>query len=46
MPERWQVELRKLTEMQPPGDLWDRVMLGPRLATQGKPGPRWPGCVR
>lgn len=45
MPERWQVELRKLTSVQPPQDLWDRVTLGPRPATQGKPGPRWQGWV-
>ena len=35
MPERWQAELRKLKNLEPPGDLWDRVMLGPRLATGG-----------
>ena len=45
MPERWQRELRKLKSVQPPGDLWDRVMLGPRLATQAKLGRRWPGWV-
>ena len=45
MPERWQVELRKLERVQPPEDLWDRVMAGPRPATGGKPGPRWPGWV-
>jgi hypothetical protein len=45
MPERWQLELRKLKSVQPPGDLWDRVMLGPRLPTQAKPGRRWPGWL-
>ena len=45
MPERWQRELRKLKSVQPPGDLWDRVMLGPRLATEAKAGRRWPGRV-
>ena len=43
MPERWQRELRKLKSVQPPGDLWDRVMLGARLPAEAKPGRRWPG---
>src|SRR5215472_4509966 len=30
MAERWQRELRKLTDVEPPGDLWDRVTQGPR----------------
>jgi hypothetical protein len=30
MPERWQRELRALRTVEPPVDLWDRVMLGPR----------------
>ena len=45
MPERWQRELHKLKSAQPPGDLWDRVMLGPRRASPAKPGRRWPGWV-
>jgi DNA-binding beta-propeller fold protein YncE len=45
MPERWEVEVRKLKDVQPPVDLWDRVTLGPRPATQGKPRPRWLGWV-
>lgn len=30
MPERWQQELGKLKSLQPPADLWDRVLRGPR----------------
>jgi len=45
VPERWQRELHKLKSAQPPGDLWDRVMLGPRRASPAKPGRRWPGWV-
>jgi hypothetical protein len=30
MPERWQQELRKLKNLEPPAGLWDQVMLGPR----------------
>jgi hypothetical protein len=30
MAERWQHELRKLTDVEPPGDLWDRISQGPR----------------
>ena len=29
MPERWQQELRKLRNVEPPADLWDRVTPGP-----------------
>jgi hypothetical protein len=30
MPERWQQELQKLENLEPPVGLWDRVMRGPR----------------
>ena len=30
MPERWQHELRKLKNLEPPPGLWDRAVLGPR----------------
>src|SRR5215469_2504115 len=30
MAERWQQQLRKLQDVEPPGDLWDRIIQGPR----------------
>src|SRR5215468_8567371 len=30
MPERWQHELGKLKTLEPPSDLWDRILAGPR----------------
>jgi hypothetical protein len=32
--ERWQHELRKLKDVQPPGDLWDRITQGRRRQPQ------------
>ncbi len=41
MPERWQHELQKLSRLEPPPELWNRVMARPRRR-QPRPQKPWP----